>query len=409
MYGLVLEGGGAKGAYHIGVFKALREMGINIGAITGTSIGAINGAMFICGNFDEIYDLWYNAKPSMLIKGDETALESLIRMEVNYESLGKIRKYLMNTLKDGGLDMTPLKAMLRRFIDETELRNSDIEFGLVTVSLTDLEPLEVFVDEIPWGKVHDYIMNSANLPVFKMERTDGKLYIDGAFFDNLPINLMASRGYKKIIAVETKGAGLKRKVNYDDLEIITISPSGDLGRTLEIDSERTRHSMKLGYYDAYKAMQKMDGFRYYLKNPLSDDYFYKMLSELEEHEILAVGKILGLEERPARRMLFEGIIPALANLLDCPKSYGYKEIVLAYYEYIAEEAGIDRFQFFDSQEFLNKIHSEVWIDESMQFKQYHGLIPKTLKNSQLFRLASKRDILVGMFNVILESLEEYAL
>ena len=44
-FGLVLEGGGAKGAYEIGACKALEEMGMNITAVTGTSVGALNGAM----------------------------------------------------------------------------------------------------------------------------------------------------------------------------------------------------------------------------------------------------------------------------------------------------------------------------------------------------------------------------
>ena len=43
--GLVLEGGGAKGAYEIGACKALEEIGINITAVTGTSVGALNGAL----------------------------------------------------------------------------------------------------------------------------------------------------------------------------------------------------------------------------------------------------------------------------------------------------------------------------------------------------------------------------
>lgn len=45
-YGLVLAGGGTKGAYEVGVWKALKEMNINITAVVGASIGALNGALF---------------------------------------------------------------------------------------------------------------------------------------------------------------------------------------------------------------------------------------------------------------------------------------------------------------------------------------------------------------------------
>ncbi len=47
MKGLVLEGGGTKGAYQIGAYKALRELGIEFQGVTGTSIGALNGAFII--------------------------------------------------------------------------------------------------------------------------------------------------------------------------------------------------------------------------------------------------------------------------------------------------------------------------------------------------------------------------
>ena len=44
-YSLVLEGGGAKGAYQIGAWKALKEAGVKINAVAGTSVGALNGAL----------------------------------------------------------------------------------------------------------------------------------------------------------------------------------------------------------------------------------------------------------------------------------------------------------------------------------------------------------------------------
>lgn len=49
-YGVVLEGGGARGAYQIGALKAVTEAGIRIGAVAGASVGALNGA-FLCVSF----------------------------------------------------------------------------------------------------------------------------------------------------------------------------------------------------------------------------------------------------------------------------------------------------------------------------------------------------------------------
>jgi NTE family protein len=47
VYGIILEGGGARGAYQVGVWKALRKLGIDYCGVAGTSVGALNGAMMV--------------------------------------------------------------------------------------------------------------------------------------------------------------------------------------------------------------------------------------------------------------------------------------------------------------------------------------------------------------------------
>lgn len=65
-YGIALEGGGAKGAYHAGALKALEDLNIPIGGVTGTSIGAINGAYFLQKNADAVIEFWESLDPSYL-------------------------------------------------------------------------------------------------------------------------------------------------------------------------------------------------------------------------------------------------------------------------------------------------------------------------------------------------------
>ena len=55
---IVLGGGGSKGAYQIGAWRALKELGIKYDIITGTSIGAFNGAMMVQGDFEKALALW---------------------------------------------------------------------------------------------------------------------------------------------------------------------------------------------------------------------------------------------------------------------------------------------------------------------------------------------------------------
>ena len=67
MYGLVLEGGGAKGSYHAGVYRAIEELGIEIGGIAGSSIGALNGAMILQDDLEQWYGLWNDISYSMIL------------------------------------------------------------------------------------------------------------------------------------------------------------------------------------------------------------------------------------------------------------------------------------------------------------------------------------------------------
>ncbi len=67
MYGLALEGGGVRGAFHVGAVKALLEEGYEFGGVTGTSIGALNGAMIAQGDFEAGYKLWESMDTMCLI------------------------------------------------------------------------------------------------------------------------------------------------------------------------------------------------------------------------------------------------------------------------------------------------------------------------------------------------------
>lgn len=62
MYGIALEGGGTKGAYHMGAVKAILECGFDIGAVVGTSIGAFNAAVIAQGDFEKLYKRWYERR-----------------------------------------------------------------------------------------------------------------------------------------------------------------------------------------------------------------------------------------------------------------------------------------------------------------------------------------------------------
>ena len=95
MIGLVLEGGGARGSYHIGAYKAILEEGIHIDGITGTSIGSLNGAMIVQGDFDICSDLWENVSYSMVINENDEEMQKFQQLKFKREDI----KTLIEKLK----------------------------------------------------------------------------------------------------------------------------------------------------------------------------------------------------------------------------------------------------------------------------------------------------------------------
>ena len=70
-YGLVLDGGGARGAYQIGAWKALREAGVHINAVAGTSVGALNGALICMGDLEKAEKIWSEMTFSRVMDVDD--------------------------------------------------------------------------------------------------------------------------------------------------------------------------------------------------------------------------------------------------------------------------------------------------------------------------------------------------
>ncbi|HQK54427.1 MAG TPA: patatin-like phospholipase family protein, partial [Sedimentibacter sp.] len=191
MFGLVLEGGGARGAYHVGAYKAIRELNIEIGGIAGTSIGAINGAMMVQGDYELLEKIWLSVDSYELFDLDEKTIEDLRNFNLRNINFSYLLHQSKEILSNRGLDTSRLRELFDYYIDEEKIRSSNIDFGIVTVNLTDKKPMELMKEDIPEGKLIDFLIASANLPAFRIEEVDGKKYLDGGFYNNLPIDILA--------------------------------------------------------------------------------------------------------------------------------------------------------------------------------------------------------------------------
>ena len=97
MRGLVLEGGGVKGAYHIGVLKALRETGLaDFDGYVGTSIGAVNSALLCAGDWDKTLDMWDKINLHSVFDVNEDNFKNILSGRFNIELLGNVGKIVSN-------------------------------------------------------------------------------------------------------------------------------------------------------------------------------------------------------------------------------------------------------------------------------------------------------------------------
>ena len=94
---LVLGGGGGKGAYQIGVWKALRELGVerNVTAVTGTSVGALNALLFATGNYELAESIWSNLSTEQILT-PKTLSEHL--GDIKNMSQAQIKSIILNRI-----------------------------------------------------------------------------------------------------------------------------------------------------------------------------------------------------------------------------------------------------------------------------------------------------------------------
>lgn len=401
MYGLVLEGGGAKGSYQIGACKALKDIGIEFSAVTGTSIGALNGAMIVQEELERAYDIWYNISPSRVFDIEENRLDELRTLEISHDGLFYFMKKAKEIMQSRGIDITFIKKLLYEIINEEKLRKSDISFGFVTVSLTDMKPMELFLEDVPEGRLVDYLMASANLPAFKQEKLDGKHFVDGGFYDNLPLNMMVSRGYKDIIAIRTKALGRTRKLNESGVRVKYIATEENIGGILDFNNIQSRKNLLLGYYDALRSFEGLKGRKYYIKPVNDEEFFINLFLIAGEKKIYKIGETLGLKNIPYRRLLFENIIPKLSALLDLSKENSYEDIAVLILEYLAEEYKIDRFKIYTFDQLFDEIAARYKARPLSKSISIERRLPAFVKQSDVLSRAVKdkviREIICDLF------------
>ena len=361
-YGIVLEGGGARGAYQIGVWKALREAGMKIKGVAGTSVGALNGALICMDDLGKAEEIWGNMTYSTVFNVDDSMIGKLKKFGVRSMKVTDAAAEFRRLFSDRGLDIAPLKKLLEETVDEERIRRSPRDFCAASFSVTDRKEEDFDVKAAPPGTIKDIMMASAYFPGFKQEKLGGKTYLDGGSVNNVPVDLLADRGYKDIIVIRFYGIGVDRRRFMDipeDVTVREIAPRRNLGGILEFDSARTRKNMKLGYFDGLRFLYGLCGRKYYLDMPYSEAYYFgRIMSELDmfkewlrpyvkEHEF---AKLTGY------RVYTEKIFPFLARKLRLQPEWDYRDLYGAVLEVFAKKMQMEVYEVYTPDDIVGKIH-----------------------------------------------------
>lgn len=358
MYGLVFSGGGAKGAYQVGVWKALNELEIEASCVCGTSVGALNGAFYAQRKYEEAYEMWSNISMDSVFDGDHElfkGIDHVFKEGKIQSSLKLIEQAYKNVVGHKGMDITPLRQIIDAHLDENVLRNSGIDFGFVTLSLNDRKVLRLFASDIDQGNLKYYLMGSAMVPGFTQDKDFSIKFADGGLVDNFPVKMVYDKGYRKIIAVNLF---TKKFKGYKDAEVIYIRPHSSLGNFLYFEKDRALDNIELGYLDALKAFDKLEGFEYYFYNTYTEEEVVDSIHNMKLEEKSMLCELVLHKELLHERMFYEKVLPKMFSQLGLKQEHSYKDLITKAFEKVLRESDIKQVQKIDFKKQLEATEFE---------------------------------------------------
>ena len=271
--GLVLSGGGAKGFAHIGVLKVIDSLGIKIDYISGTSMGAIIGALYATGYSGKQLDAMFNTQDFDLLINDafprssksfyerENAEKYAVSLPFN-----KFKISLPSALSRGQNVYDLLYQLMLPVNEITDFSKLPIPFFCIATNIETGKSL--ILDK---GRLAEAVTASGALPSFFAPVTIGDaVFIDGGVTNNFPVEELKAKGMDIIIGVDVQD-------DLKDKDALTSAPE----ILLQINNFRTIEVMK----------SKAKLVDVYIKPDISN---YSVLSFDEGEDIIANGETAAL-------------------------------------------------------------------------------------------------------------------
>ena len=292
-WGLVFAGGGGKGAYEIGAWKAIRELckDLNIVSVAGTSVGALNAVLYAIGDYDLAYDIWRYQVTSKVILANK--------------SIDEMKRLIFNLIKDNAILFPMVKGKTNSSI--SKLRHAICKESVLPATLSLIKELlhegifsrdglkDIIVHNQIMEKMNvgvmpcyaacynlsaqkmeyhdlrnakedefiDILLASSALPfIFPMQKIDGNYYMDGCVKDNVPFKKLYDEGIHKLIVIHLDcGESVIDNVTYKDATIVHLRPQKSLKGfkgTITFDPDVINALMEQGYQETVANLIELE-------------------------------------------------------------------------------------------------------------------------------------------------------
>jgi len=360
--GIALGSGGSKGAYQVGFFQAIKEMKMPYQVITGASIGAINGAIMVTQDLPLLENLWHNMELKKIMKyGINLDLDEILKSDK-----AELLRFIASYIKNRGINISPFKELIAKYLDVDKILASPIEFGITVATHPKLVGKDIVVKQYPKEKIPEYLLASAScFPAFPVTKIDGESYIDGAYYDRLPIDLAWELGAQHVIAVDLNNQRYSHPEYLDHAKVTYIRSYHDLGPFMLIKPEVLARNIRLGYLDTMKKFEKYAGYK----------YTFEIKDKLDDAAKRTIDSIDGIKH------------PEVLNFLTLKirEKMTARQRYLRFLEIIAEAADVDPLKIFDAPRLRREIEQSIEGN-----KQYVNWIAKRPAEQQ-FRLQNMRE------------------
>lgn len=338
--GLALGGGGSRGSYTIGVLKAFEKAGLKFDVVSGTSIGALVGAVYVQKDYSKVASFMSNFRRDMVVTNPFV-------FPNQYTASGaKTPADFFNTFTEEGPSDSPLRLAYQRIFDFDQFKDSSMDFACLSWNVTKNQPVIFYKKDMTKENCLDeLIASTAFFPAFNLSHIDGDYYLDGGYC-NYPLGKICQEmGAQKMWLIGLHNPDEKMPAVQENVAL-EVRPILKLAFYMDFSSSTLLRQVEQGYLEGLKYLDLAPGYLYTFYK--DDGPMLQILSDIANRFIEKNGISWDLEMVREGFSILLGYKPAALD--NTYIKHQYAGLLL---EVLGLVAGIDMYKQYHITEFAN--------------------------------------------------------